>query len=115
VEYRLELKRENVQLPAGHHDADLTGRLGATASSWDPQNVFSVTMSESLRSAIRDMAERGDWKGGIIPDGYRVLREIDSRGKVARTINKDPDRLRCTNSCGRWRWRIAPCRRSNWS
>lgn len=93
IEYRLELQRENVRLRAAHHDDDLTGRLSATASSGDRANDFSKTMSDNLRSAIRAIAETGEWRGGLVCDGYAVLREINSRGKVARAMIKDyPDR-----------------------
>lgn len=52
----------------------------------------SKRKAQAVAGGVRGAAELGRWPGGIQVDGYRVLREVDSRGKVHPKAVKDPDR-----------------------
>jgi DNA invertase Pin-like site-specific DNA recombinase len=51
-------------------------------------NVDSTRKSSSIKDGYRRTVERGEWRGGILPGGYEVVREVDERGKVKRWITK---------------------------
>lgn len=52
----------------------------------------SARKSKAVASGLRRAAERGEWAGGILADGYRVLRSVDDHGRVSRRVDVDPDR-----------------------
>lgn len=52
----------------------------------------SARKAAATAAGLRRAAERGDWVGGILPDGYRVIRGVDDRGHVTRCVELDPQR-----------------------
>jgi site-specific DNA recombinase len=53
----------------------------------------SARKAKAVAAGLQRAAERGEWTGGILPDGYRVLRSVDDHGRVARRVEFDPDRV----------------------
>ncbi len=63
-------------------DAALTGQRN---------NEDSERKSKAVKAGLRRAVERGEWRGGIVPGGYAVEREIGASGKVSRRIVKHPE------------------------
>jgi DNA invertase Pin-like site-specific DNA recombinase len=80
-------------------DAALTG----TRNHEDSQRKGNATKSGLARTV-----ERGEWRGGSLVDGYRLVASVDDRGKVARSYAKDPDRAPVIELI----WRLALAGRS---
>ena len=55
-------------------------------------NEDSKRKSQATKDGLRRAAERGEWTGRILPDGYVVTRDVDDHGRVIRTVLKDPER-----------------------
>ena len=68
-------------------------------------NEDSERKSKATADGVRRAVERGQWCAGVVPEGYEVLRDVDDRGRVTRTVVGTRRTRRSSNCSGRWRWR----------
>jgi len=85
-------RRRNVHLRSVEDDADLRDSP-SVASIGDRNKKDSERKSNAVCGGIRDAALQGKWLGGIPPDGYRVVRTVNERGKVTARVELDPERV----------------------
>ena len=83
---RTDVKIASVQDPATFDNLTMAAVMG------DRNNADSERKSQATAAGMRRAAERGEWVGGILADGYRVIRDADERGKVIRRVEFDPER-----------------------
>ncbi len=91
VEYVVWARKVGVTLRSVE-DPDSFRDLIYAAMMGERNHEHSARNARATAAGKRRTAERGEWVGGICPDGYRVLHEVDNRGSVTRRVVKDPDR-----------------------
>jgi DNA invertase Pin-like site-specific DNA recombinase len=91
AEYVFSCRRAGVQLRAVQHDDTFHDLIRAMLTG-ERNHEDSARKAAATAAGLRRAAERGDWVGGICPDGYRVLRDVDDRGTVTRRLELDPAR-----------------------
>jgi DNA invertase Pin-like site-specific DNA recombinase len=84
-------RRHRIRLRSAEDDANLEDPLRAVLIG-ERNTEDSRRKSKAVAAGLRGAAERGDWVGGILCDGYRVVRGHDEHGRETRTIEFDPDR-----------------------
>jgi hypothetical protein len=86
------LRRHGVRLRSAQDDANLDDAIRVVLIG-ERNYEDSARKAAAVASGMRRAADRGEPPGGIVPDGYRVLRDVDERGRVSRRWVKDPDRF----------------------
>ncbi len=86
-----DLLEADVELRSVQDDDNLRDAIRAVLIG-ERNSEDSARKALAVQSGKRRAAERGDWTGGIPPDGYRVLRDVNERGDVMRRVELDPDR-----------------------
>lgn len=91
AEVYFALRRFGVRLRSVEDDENLSDAIRAVLIG---ERNFEDSKRDGAATAagIERAARRGDWLGGILADGYRVLRDVDAAGKVTRRVEFDPDR-----------------------
>jgi DNA invertase Pin-like site-specific DNA recombinase len=85
------MRRVGVRLRSVQDDANLEDAIRAVLIG-ERNHEDSARKAKATQAGKRRVAERGEWPGGIRPDGYRVLHDVDDRGRVTRSLERDPDR-----------------------
>jgi len=85
------MRKVNVRLRSVQDDSNLEDAIRAVLIG-ERNTEDSRRKSEAVKSGKRRAFERGELGGGPVPDGLRVLREVDERGKITRTATVDPER-----------------------
>lgn len=91
AEVFFEMRRQGVRLRSVQDDGNLEDAIRAVLIG-ERNNEDSSRKSKAVKAGLLRAAERGDWTGGQIPDGYRVIKGHDERGRETRTVEKDPER-----------------------
>lgn len=91
IEYVLRARKTGVQLRAVQHDDTFRDLIHAVLTG-ERNHEDSARKAAAVAAGLRRTAERGEWQGGILADGYRVIRDVDERGHVTRRVEFDPDR-----------------------
>lgn len=86
------MRKAGVRLRSVQDDANLEDVI-RVALIGERNNEDSKRKGAAVAAGLRRAAERGDWTGGPAPDGYRVIRSVDERGRVTRSLEFDPDRV----------------------
>jgi DNA invertase Pin-like site-specific DNA recombinase len=90
-ELYFELRRVGVEMRSVQDDSTFTNPMLAVAMG-ERAHEDSARKAKATAAGMRRAAERGEWPGGILADGYRVIRDADERGKVIRRVEFDPER-----------------------
>lgn len=91
VELALWARRADVEILSVQDPQTCQGGLAFAAAMGDRNEADSSRKSAAVSSGLQGAARRGDWVGGILADGYRVIRRTEGP-RVVRTILFDPDR-----------------------
>jgi len=86
-----DLLAEDVTLRAVQGDDDLKDAIRVVLRG-ERNNQDSAAKSGHTERGIAACVQRGEWRGGSLPEGYRAIRDIDERGRVIRTYAKCPER-----------------------
>jgi DNA invertase Pin-like site-specific DNA recombinase len=81
------LSVQDPEMLAGGDMALLMGTIGGMRNNQDSERKGKATKDGHRRAVV----ERGEWRGGILPAGYSIVRTVDARGKVEREIIKRAD------------------------
>jgi DNA invertase Pin-like site-specific DNA recombinase len=86
-----DLLAAGVRVRAVQGDHDLNDPIRAVLRG---ERAFQDSSAKSghVRRGLKATVEAGKWRGGTLPDGYRLVPTVDDRGRVTRTYEKDPDR-----------------------
>src|SRR4051812_29842313 len=85
------MRRQGVRLRSAQDDANLEDVLRAVLIG-ERNTEDSRRKAQATCAGMRRAAERGEPHFGIVPDGYRVLRQVDDHGRVTRRMDVDPER-----------------------
>ncbi|MCW2952729.1 MAG: Resolvase domain protein [Conexibacter sp.] len=92
VEIAIWAKRAGVRIASVQDPSTFETGYAFAAIMGDRNHEDSRRKALAVAAGLRRAAERGEWPGGILADGYRPLRDVDAHGKVTRRIERDPDR-----------------------
>jgi hypothetical protein len=91
AEVFFEMRRQGVRLRSVQDDTNLEDAVRAVVVG-ERNTEDSKRKAAAVTAGLRRNAERGEAPGGILADGYRVIRSIDDHGQVSRQIEYDPVR-----------------------
>ena len=91
IEYVMRARKAHVRMRAVQQDETFRDPIRAVLGG-ERNHEDSSRKAAATAAGLRRAAERGDWVGGILTDGYRVIRDIDDRGRVTRRVEFDPER-----------------------
>jgi DNA invertase Pin-like site-specific DNA recombinase len=92
VEVALWALRHDVAIKSVQDPTTCESGLAFAAMMGDRNEADSARKSQAVASGIRGAAEQGKWLGGILADGYRLIKGHDERGHETREVAFDPDR-----------------------
>jgi DNA invertase Pin-like site-specific DNA recombinase len=85
-----DLLADGVALRAVNGDDDLKDAIRVVLRG-ERNHQDSAAKSAHTKRGLRAAVERGGWRGGTVPEGYEVLRELDARGRKMCTVVKGDD------------------------
>jgi DNA invertase Pin-like site-specific DNA recombinase len=91
VEYVIWAIKANVTLRSVQDD-DAVRDLLYAAVNGQRNHEDSRRKSDAVQAGLRRTAERGEWPGGVLADGYRIIVDSDEHGRVTKRVEKDPQR-----------------------
>jgi DNA invertase Pin-like site-specific DNA recombinase len=91
VEYALWAIKREITIRSVEDDETFRDLLYAVVTG-QRNNEDSRRKGQATAAGKRRAAERGEFVGGIRPDGYRIIRDVNDKGIVERRMEFDPAR-----------------------
>jgi DNA invertase Pin-like site-specific DNA recombinase len=85
-----DLLEAGVKIRAVSGDEDLKDPIRAVLRG-ERNTQDSAAKSAHTKAGLERTVRDGQWRGGILPGGYEVVREVDARGRVTRHLVKHPE------------------------
>ncbi len=85
-----DLLEAGVKIRAVNGDDDLKDPIRAVLRG-ERNTQDSAAKSAHTKAGLSRTVQSGQWRGGILPGGYEVVREVDERGRVSRHLVKHPE------------------------
>ncbi len=85
-----DLLEAGVKIRAVNGDDDLKDPIRAVLRG-ERNTQDSAAKSAHTKAGLSRTVQSGKWRGGILPGGYEVVREVDERGRVSRHLVKHPE------------------------
>lgn len=85
-----DLLEADVKIRAVSGDDDLKDPIRAVLRG-ERNTQDSAAKSAHTRAGLERTVRAGQWRGGILPGGYEVVREVDAHGRVTRHLIKHPE------------------------
>jgi DNA invertase Pin-like site-specific DNA recombinase len=85
-----DLLEAGVKIRAVSGDDDLKDPIRAVLRG-ERNTQDSAAKSAHTKAGLGRTVRDGQWRGGILPGGYEVVRDVDERGRVSRHLTKHPE------------------------